>query len=177
MWVRRALKTLGPGHERGAYHGLQDTKFLPSSRHYPEFTFVRHPAYWLRSFWAHRVRCGWSWRQRERSPWGELLLRTQSYATDDANKFIENITDFEPGLVTWFFFLYTPPGTKIGLSEQLPWTLLQIVPELDLNTLLRLQPCNVGYLNGEELPPITAENFKRVWHSERFIYKTHGYKI
>lgn len=59
MWVRQVLTRLGICRKMAGYH-----RDLAHARNVWDddikcFTFVRHPADWLRSYWIDRLRAGW----------------------------------------------------------------------------------------------------------------------
>ena len=55
----------------------------------PYFTFVRHPAEWIRSYWADRIINGWG---------GDLIIAHRC-ASNDFNRFVERVCLRYPGFI------------------------------------------------------------------------------
>ena len=81
------------------------------------FTFVRHPASWLQSYWRHRMTIGWG---------GDLSI-SHDCIDEDFNGFAEKVATNFPGFVSELFSRYV--GTCrvwVGKYE----TLVQDIPIL-----------------------------------------------
>ena len=80
------------------------------------FAIVREPAEWLRSFWGHRNSGRWS-VDTSKNPYTLVSRMVQPYATDDFDKFAWDVTENLPGMIGWFFGMYTPPPVKVVKLE------------------------------------------------------------
>ena len=144
-------------------HGHQ----LPSRWDYPLiFTVIRHPTTWLRSFWGHRNRGRWSLDVSD-TPYTTLSNMTQKYASNDFAEFAWNVTENLPGLIGWFFGIYTPPPVKVVKLEEL----YPFLEELGAHPT-DVEPQGMG----EDLPEITQETKDLIAMAEVRAYIRYGYK-
>lgn len=140
---------------------------LPSRWDYPlMITVLREPTQWLRSFWGHRNNGRWSLDK------GDTLYTTvsrmvQPYATDDFDKFAWDITANLPGLIGWFFGIYTPPPVKVVRLEDVGTFLKEY--DIDLDAVERKGV-------REDLPPISQVTKDLVICAEVGTYIRYGWK-
>lgn len=135
-WIRQCLRdNMGGGHESGNPHGWlhpyeKDHPAQPFIKKGPFFTFVRHPATWLRSFWAHAGEGKWIGRDKNDGHWGTLCWVTKSCESGDFEEFALNVIEKLPGLVSWFQGTYCLPNLIVGCMEDYPHSLKVAVPDL-----------------------------------------------
>lgn len=140
---------------------------LPSRWDYPLiFTVLREPSQWLRSFWGHRNNGRWS-NDVSSTPYTTLSNMVQPYATEDFDKFIWDVTANLPGLVGWFFGMYTPPPVKVVRLEDASAFLKELGADLDAVERMGVR---------EDLPPITEETRNLVICAEVATYIRYGWK-
>ena len=151
----------GVGHPDGHRHDL------PSNWDYPRMvTVVREPATWLRSFWGHRSRNRWT-DDKGATLFTTLSSMTQKYANDDFDKFAWDITANLPGLISWFFGLYTAPQVEVVRYEDMPQFLRDEGAPID----------EVGIVGaGEDLPEITEVTKDLIIMAEVVAYIKYGWK-
>lgn len=119
---------------------------LPSEWDHPlMFTVLREPTEWLRSFWGHRNSGRWS-KDVGNTFYTTLSHMVQPYANADFNKFAWDITANLPGLIGWFYGLYTPPPVTVVKLENLDTFLKELGADPDA-----VEPVGVR----EDLPEIT----------------------
>lgn len=130
------------------------------------FTVVREPAEWLRSLWGHRNRNQWA-LDRGDTLYTVLSHMVQPYASDDFDEFAWNVTANIPGVVGWFFGIYTPPPVQVVQMENVDRFLRE----------LGADPDAVGVVGaGEDLPEITQETRDLVVMAEVATYIRYKYK-
>jgi hypothetical protein len=163
-WVKRVLGEIEYGHRDGSI-----THDLPHRWDYGTiFTVVREPAEWLASVWAHRVRLKWE-PYPQRVPWQLLCQVLEPYQENKFDKFIDRVTRQLPGLVGWFYGIYTPPPVAIFRKEY------------DIHSWLRylggdpdsVEPVNVGFNS----PEVTPEIREKVELAEYRTYERFGYPL
>lgn len=149
-------------HEVGKPHGWPhaDQKNHPGIIGSPWFTFVRHPATWLRSFWAHNGASKWVVRDHGEGHWATLCYITRPYANDDFSKFAIDICYHLPGLASWFMGTYLLPHVQVGRVEDLPQSLYDIT-----GIWYAKPPVNVG----GELPEIDPYIWNTIEASEPWL--------
>ena len=152
-----------------AGHGKKDghRHALPSRWDYTRIvTVVREPVEWLRSFWGHRNRGRWS-EDKGATYYTMISNMTQKYANDDFNKFAWDITANLPGLIGWFFGLYTPPQVEVIKLKDMSQFLRDLGAPID----------DVGVVGaGEDLPTITEVTRDLVIMAEVATYVRYGWK-
>lgn len=120
-WVRKVLED----------QGMKITQEFGGNHHpapegpWTTFTFVRHPATWLASWWAHEQRHGWP----DDGPLPEsfnrdgiyekMILTCGQFRSDDFNKFACDLEQAHPGFVGKFFREFTANCDYIGRQETL----------------------------------------------------------
>jgi len=130
-WVRKVMEymKLEITGDFGGNHA-------PAPEGHPEwttFTFVRHPATWLASWWAHEMRHGWpddgplpeSWTGK--TPYERMVEVMGQYKSDDFNQFACALEAERPGYVSRFFKTFTANCDVIGKQENLQRDLALIV--------------------------------------------------
>ena len=80
-------------------------------RHHDLWTSVREPCEWMASVWAHRDRQAWK-RYGQATPWEIICDILADYQDGKWDRFIKTIMEERPGIVGWFYGIYTPPGVK-----------------------------------------------------------------
>ena len=140
---------------------------LPTSWDYHRYvTVVREPSTWLRSFWGHRNSNRWA-EDKGATPYTTLSSMTQKYANEDFNKFAWDITANLPGLIGWFFGLYTPPQVEVVQFEVMSQFLKDEGAPID----------QVGVVGaGEDLPEITEVTKDLIIMAEVATYIRYGWK-
>lgn len=163
-WIKIVLRQREPGTNYDALtHGLP-----VHWDGFEVFTVVREPASWLASVFAHRVRDNWS-KYPRRVPWQMLLQVLEPYESRKFGKFIEKISQKLPGVVGWFYGIYTPPGVRVLRMED------EIYPYLEYE--LGLDPYKVEKHNvGFKVPEVTDEIREIVRKSEANTYARYGYE-
>ncbi len=118
MWVRKAIHEAGiVTREIGILHAIPAEAPVPGRF---RFAFVRHPAEWYRSFWAYRMREGWT---------EDSLLDTKC-RSDRFGRFMESALRYCPGYVSQLYELFVgPPWAPavefIGRQESLAYDLVR----------------------------------------------------
>ena len=126
------------------------------------FTFVRHPAFWLRSYWANREDTQWAIGGGT-GLWNQITRELQPFYKPQCSEFIINVAKGKPGIVGDYFQRYFVDGIKIGRTEMLNYDLLEFLPEIE-----RFAPSsNVR----SDKPPISVEAFETVSMNERWLVK------
>lgn len=161
-WVKRVLGEIEHGNRDGSL-----THDLPCRWDYDLiFTVVREPAEWLASVWGQRMREKWAHYQ-ERIPWQYLCQYTDIYRGLMWENWISRVTDELPGVVNWFYGIYTPPGVTVIRKE---YDLYEFLYSLG-GSPWRHEPTNVGY----KRPVITEEIRDKIRKSEAAAYRRYGY--
>ena len=155
QWVAAALdreglivETIGPVHtspdEISNERAVKERQFT--------FTFVRHPASWYRSMWAHQMDEGWGaiddpeWFTPR---WIEFWAKfTRDCHSNSFDQFVRNCIDHYPGgLVSSLYEAYTAEcdfvGKQENLSADLQTALDQAGERYNPARLLSTQPRNV----------------------------------
>jgi hypothetical protein len=136
------------------------------------FTGVREPSFWLRSFWGHRMNGKWS-KDVSDTPYTLLSKMVEPYNNNDWDTFASDVTGALPGLIGWFFGIYTPPPVKVLRVED------EIFPFLES---LGAIPGDVDPIGvNEGLPPMKKETRDLIIMSEvptyiRYKYSTEDSK-
>ena len=130
------------------------------------FAVVREPSKWLRSFWGHRNTNRWSVETTD-NPYGTISRMVQPYATENFEKFAWDVTANLPGLIGWFFGMYTPPPVKVVRLEDASAFLKELDADLD----------SVGPIGAREgLPEITEVSKDLIIMAEVATYVKYGWK-
>ena len=148
-WVRECLQPLGTRPAR-PYHGIPKDETLEGKR---IFTFIRHPAAWLRSMWGRFERYEWS--SKGRFPYEKKLISVRS---ENFTEYASNITERYSGIIGAFFDEFMVPGIMIGKTEYLAEDLAKFVPGMDTNRE-KIQ-------EGKNLPIIETEVKEKIERSE-----------
>jgi len=167
-WGRSITEILAQSQEN--YTKLHDGHGhdLPSRWDYPlMFTGVREPVLWLRSFWGHRKNNKWALDITD-TPWTTISRMTQPYQSDNFDDFARNVAEHLPGVIGWFFSLYTPPPVKVLRVEDEMFPFLESIG------------CSPGDVNpigvNEGLPPINWETRDMIIMAEVSTFIRYGYK-
>lgn len=156
MYIIRCLDQLGKTYVDGHVHDI------PHKWNYERiFTCVREPADWLASFWAHRDRNGW-YPYPTDTPWKRMLEIMDRYKTKDFDLFIYNVTHEVPGIVGWFFGLYTPP--RVEAIKMGPW-MYEYLRKLGCDPSA-VDPCNVAH----NRPYLSYKMICEVKQAEAYAY-------
>lgn len=139
-------------------HGIPDDLDRPLI-----FTFVRHPAFWLRSFWNNRRRVSWVLGGRGSELWYQITKELCPLREDSCDDFLIRVSMEKPGVVGDFFNKFKVPGIQVGRTEFLDADLEKILPQI---TRFREQ-VNVGV----DKPRIQLGAFEYISSSERKIIK------
>lgn len=165
LWVKTCLKKLDAGaNHDGFTHGL------PSlwKSHAPYWAVIRDPVDYLRSVYAHRIRNGWRAHTKE-VPWKnfcELLMPYESY--DDFPGFVTGVTSELPGLVGWFFDIYTPPPVEVYITGS---TIYDKLRELGARPDQH-PPHNEAPPRGKgSLPKMTDDLRRMIENAEEYTYE------
>lgn len=148
-WVTLALRKAGIVCEsRGRKHwpGVSQPP-PPGVDSKPHFTFVRHPLAWYRSYWQHRMRCGWD-------RWDDFdqIVKSPTFA-----QFVERAVEFYPGYLSVIYYrrFAGPPGHEIefvGRTENLVDDLIAGLESLgetfDAAAIRSTPPQNVAPISG-----------------------------
>lgn len=163
-FVTQCLLKIAPrdGSEKKSTHQLP-TYY----RHHDLWTSVREPCEWLASVWAHRERQAWK-RYGQSTPWEIICDILADYSCGYWGKFLETITTERPGLVGWFFGIYTPPGVKAyRLGPHLYQHLRSLGGDPDMfGTMTNA---------GNNVPEITQEQRIMVYNAEKATYLRYGF--
>lgn len=157
-WTKQTLSQLAHGEADGSLtHGLP-----PHFNYDIIFTTVRDPAEWLASVFAHRIRNRWE-PYKSPVPWKDFCACLDICKDTRFEPFIEKVCTLRPGIVTWFFGIYTPPGVKVvplGRPLYKYLTALGCDPHI-------LPPINVGH----KVPEVTKRIRDMVAETEHLVYK------
>jgi len=126
------------------------------------FTFVRHPAFWLRSYWANREDNYWAVGGGT-GLWNQITRELQPFYKPQCSEFIINVAKGKPGIVGRYFQKYFVEGMRIGRTEFLFYDLLEFLPDIEVfgpTTNVR-----------NDKPPISMEAFETVSSKERWLVK------
>ena len=132
----------------------------------PYFTFVRHPATWLRSFWAHNGQTKWLGRDKGTEHWAQVCWWTRDYQSEDFEEFAVEVVDNIPGIVSWFMSTYCQPKVVVGCMEDYPHSLKAVVPGL----FCTKPPANKA---NKELPDISELLRTKIEASEPWLMKNY----
>jgi hypothetical protein len=169
-WVRKALQRVtGPWKVVEGPFGFEDKSAhgFPGKWNYPiVFAVVRHPATWLRSAWGNRI-LEKGRPYPEAVPWQTFCTITDPYLVDNFEKYVMNLCEYRPGVITWLFSAYTPPPVQV----------YRLGPELnnfidDLGGDLTELPRNVGEVSHIE---ISQKVYDALYISERECYRRYGW--
>ncbi len=169
LWVKTVLKALAVATNDGFTHGL------PTSWNYDHiFTVVRDPVDYLRSVYAHRIRNGWRAYNKE-VPWKnfcELLAPYESY--DDFPGFIEGVTRDLPGIVGWFYGIYTPPPVEVFITGT---TIYDHLRELGCRPDVH-PPHNAAPVHPHKgtLPEMTDDLRQMIYEAEKETYEWYAFE-
>lgn len=161
-WVKQTLSQLSHGNSDGTLtHGLPN--------HYDYeimFTTIREPAQWLASVFAHRCRNRWE-PYNSPVPWRDFCAVLDICKDTRFEPFIEKVCTLRPGIVTWFFGIYTPPGVQVYALGR---PLYRFLSELGTDPTI-LPPTNVGHK-----VPYVDDNVKQmVAETESFLYNHYAF--
>jgi hypothetical protein len=118
--IRSALRDhFGSGKECGDIHGY-------SYDITDGWTVIRHPAAWLRSFWAYRNNSGWDIDPNAPLYWTPILAMTQWLKGTTWPGFVRAVTVTKPGLVGRIYGMYEHPNISVFLLEDMEplWSFL-----------------------------------------------------
>lgn len=178
QWMRRVLKKYDPEQ---TWYQIPDTHTLPKTLEGIEdqqwWTIVRHPAEWLRSYWAHRCHESgatkrFSVKQSKSEIWMTLCALTLPHMNWDLEKFTLNVVTELPGLVSWFYHYYLAPNVKAvrldDVNEFLAQTFDIHNPQPKLNTSkVKMK---------KELPEISPKMRRIIRASEIALYETFNWE-
>lgn len=157
-WTKQTLSQL--------YHGQADgslTHGLPLHYEYDIiFTTVRDPAEWLASVFAHRIRNRWE-PYKSPVPWQDFCALLDVCKDTRFEPFTEKVCALRPGIVTWFFGIYAPPGVQI---YKLGKPLYEFLSTLGCDPSI-LPPVNVGH----RVPKVTNDIRQMVAETEPDLVK------
>lgn len=166
-WVRYHLReNYGRGEECGPTHSWphpylkkknRPGVFLPQP---PYFTFIRHPATWLRSFYHYSGKRKWNEDDRGFGHWGMLTYLTTEFRDCTWEDFVERVCSERTGLVTWFFKSYMFPGLQVGRMEDFPYSLQKVT-----GLFIEAEPANTQ----DGLPEIDPHLWNMIELAERPI--------
>jgi hypothetical protein len=142
-------RSVGPFHSVPPYYDLKDRKV---------FTFVRHPAPWLRSFWGFRLRNKWKPAVTRNLLWNDICAILDPYGCDDFDLFAKRVTDNEPGVIGWFFDRFFPWWPiEIGYTHSMENDLKRFVPKVQEVP---------RQMVGQNLPAFTEETWNAIYIAE-----------
>lgn len=132
------------------------------------WTCVRDPANWLASVWAWMERTAWR-RYPHQVPWHSFVDYINCYKARWP-KFLENMTQKTPGVVGWFYGMYTPPGVN---AYKLGPEIYQKLREVGGD------PDSIGVLvnKGANVPVPTDDQRNLVYNAEKATYERYGFEI
>lgn len=167
-FVREVLRCMGTRESNKNINQNQRVHDLPIYwRDGEVWTSVREPCEWLASVWAHRVRTNWE-RYPHLVPWHYLMDIFTEYETDKWEEFCENITRDMPGIIGWFYGIYTPPMVKSYiLGPDLYQKLREIGGDPDIEETKRNK--------GKNVPIVTDEQRMMVYNAEGECYERYGF--
>jgi hypothetical protein len=147
-WVKHALNELGIKTERQIVCGVTGDHSTPEyfpNHTGPAFTFVRHPATWVESWYRFQVQH--NWRRWESSRWHPLRL-IEDCQSDDFGDFVKNLMRMHPYFVGLLYESYAVGGVMVGWQEELAASLCQILVrlghEVDRDKLFSITRQNVS---------------------------------
>ena len=136
------------------------------------FTFVRHPATWLQSYWGHRMTIGWG---------GDLTI-AHEYQDDNFNRFTEKVETDYPGFIEELYTPYLKEGMPIqvgyfeNLTEDLHRILESAGEQSDLELIESIRPINVTPENLKVQVEYKPEVYSLVCDREKKIMERLGYE-
>ena len=149
-WVRQALQ--GAGYNISM--DMADNHSPAPRTDYPTYVFIRHPAAWLASWWAHCDRNGWlddgplpEGFKAGSNPYHKMMSTTCKYKSANFEEFVHDLLTYQPEFVTRFFAPYMETATRIGRVETLRRDLEHLT-----GTEMDTPPYNVG-----ENTPVVSE--------------------
>lgn len=151
-WTKRVLTQIEPGTRDGSItHGL------PTHYGYGKiFVNYRDPAEWLASVFVHRIKTFWEVFPTP-VPWKDFCALIECCKDTRFEPFAEKVATLRPGVITWLYRAYTPPGTKIVKCGS------------ELKQLLHSYGCEVSapaYNSGIKVPEPSPEVRKMLAESE-----------
>jgi len=159
-WVRRALQAAGCT----IIKDMADNHSPAPETRYPTYVFIRHPATWLASWWAHSQRSGWLDEsplpgnfEVDANPYHRMMADTCKYKSERFEEFVHDLLTAEPNFVTRFFAPYMETATIIGKQETLRRDLEAVTGKTH-----DIEPFNVG----EGTPDVSAELYEFVAERE-----------
>lgn len=172
QWMRRVLKS--SFEDQGNFRNIKHMHGLPEVAAPGQWwTIIRHPAEWLRSYWAHRVHeCKvtghFYLKPNQSTPWNNLCVMTLDHMNWEFEKFALAVVTELPGLVTWFYHYYLAPNVKVVRLDDVNSFLAQVF-EIHKPP----KPTNVSsYKLREELPKIRPKIRNIIKASEPVLYDT-----
>ena len=177
QWVRRVLRASITGTEDGGVHALPhentpDKQFC--------FTFVRDPAYWLRSYWGHRMGDAvpgepFRFTTNNGNLWNDLNRFTFPHMSEHFETFARNIALHLPGIVGWFYHYYTAPDVRWYHSEDAAQWLDVIYPPC---VPASHDPLNTYETRMKKKPPSISDVLYRIiYKAEYDTYKKYDYPL
>ena len=167
-WVRKTMEATGHKIVRDVAGGHEPAPVLLNT---PAFVFVRHPATWLASWWAHCQRHGFQKLKalpanyEEDNVFGKMQSFTSLHMAKDFPSFVIAVLADKHNYVTDFFDAFTSVADHVGKQESLKDDLERFVgPVADFD------PFNVA----DNLPNISPAIRSIVAHHEdltRYDYK------
>jgi hypothetical protein len=158
VWVKHVLKmTSPPGKPSGGTHGLP--KRWNAN---PTWAIVRDPGDWLASAWAWRIKYDWQPYSND-CPWKDFCALTDQFRTEDWDEWFWNIQKYRPGIVSWFFHVYTPPPVETYTLGKDAYKFLR---SLGYNPD-DVPPANVG----EGVPELTIAQRNDIRKTEKYSYE------
>jgi hypothetical protein len=174
QWMRHVLRS-NFDLEKNSYRNVKYTHTLPEDKAEGTWwTVVRHPAEWLRSFWAHRYHeCyavgHFQLRPIDSSAWNTFNVRTVGLLDWDFERFARRMATKEPGLISWFFFYFLAPRVQAIRLEDVDDFLFRNFGIAELP-----KKANTGYGKlGDKWPEeITEEIRYLIKEAEPLLYDT-----
>lgn len=168
QFIRALIKACWPCVENGPYHGFPEIW----DWNMPIFTTTRHPAFWLRSLWAHQMRNNWKVGGTESPIWNDLTNLIEPYGSDNFEVFVENLYPEMEGVVTWFQGIYAVPGVQRVRLGCLKADLARIIPETEkiYDRVYDTHPRN----RSEVLPEMTDELRNKIEYYEAEYFDRYG---
>lgn len=163
-FIRRVLGDIGAWESPRV-----KTHDLPEDWDGEVWTCVREPAEWLASVWAHRQRQAWR-KYKNGIPWNYLCnLLADRVATGYWDRFVKRVVGDLPGIVGWFYGIYTPPGVE---TYRLGPDLYSKLRELGGN------PDRFGVMinKGNNVPELTDEQRALIYKAEIDTYRRYGFE-
>ncbi len=150
--VRDALQRYYPeAVNLSPFHGIPP---MENMREREVLTFVRDPAFWLRSFWGDRRRSQWNYPVKTNNLiWNELCNSLYPGQPLGWDFFLDWYIDDRAGTIGWLFEQYGKHADTIGRTENLEDHLKLVFPKVE----------KVHVVNhGAYLPKLTPSDILRI---------------